>query len=82
MRLVSYDENGNARFGALVADRVVDLARASAAYSKEPGVAAIPAEIERFFEHCEALYPSVKAVAALLRNPAPPTLRYRSRLLR
>ena len=65
MRLVSYDETGKARFGALVADCVVDLARASAAYAGRPGVEAIPAQIEQFFERCEALYPAVKAVAAL-----------------
>ena len=65
MRLVSYDETGKARFGALVADCVVDLARASAAYAGRPGVEAIPARIEQFFERCEALYPAVKAVAAL-----------------
>src|SRR5689334_14450092 len=66
MRLVSYAEAGAARFGAIVGERVVDLARASEALAtRDSSIADIPAEIERFLDRADELTPSLKKVVAL-----------------
>jgi len=63
MKLVTYRENNAPRFGALVGDRVLDLARASAAYrATDAAIEAIPDRIEAFFERSEALLPSLRKV--------------------
>ena len=65
MRLVSYEENGRPRFGAIVGKTVLDLARASEAYvASDASIARIPARIEQFFEDCEALSASARKVIA------------------
>lgn len=65
MKLVSYEEQGKPRFGAIVGDRVVDLARWSAVCAKtDPSVSILPARIEDFFEEIEALDASLKSVVA------------------
>lgn len=69
MRLVSYRQDGGARFGAIVGERVIDLAAASAVYAKQDtGIAAIPERIEHFFERADALLPSLQKVVALSAN--------------
>lgn len=65
MRLVSYQENGRQRFGAVVGEHVIDLSRASETYAGLDGaITKIPARIEEFFENCDALSVSARAVIA------------------
>jgi 2-keto-4-pentenoate hydratase/2-oxohepta-3-ene-1,7-dioic acid hydratase in catechol pathway len=65
MKLVSYDENGVPRFGAISGDRVLDLARASELYAAvDRAIEAIPSRIEMFFERPDALSASARAVIA------------------
>ncbi|MQB07249.1 FAA hydrolase family protein [Agrobacterium tumefaciens] len=65
MKLVSYEDQGKPRFGAIVGDRVVDLARWSAICSKKnPSQGPIPVKIEDFFEDIETLEPVLKTVVA------------------
>jgi 2-keto-4-pentenoate hydratase/2-oxohepta-3-ene-1,7-dioic acid hydratase in catechol pathway len=53
MKLVSYLENGQPRFGAVVGDRIVDIARASGT---------LPSRIEDFFDRIEELEPALRAL--------------------
>jgi len=63
MKLVTYKDNNSPRFGALVNGRVLDLARASAAYHAADGsIKAIPDRIEAFFDAIVDLSPSLKKV--------------------
>lgn len=63
MRLVSYEENGRPRFGAVVGGFVLDLARASEAYAAtDASIVKIPSRIEAFFEDCELLSASARKV--------------------
>ena len=65
MELVSYEENGEPRFGALSGTHVIDLARASGLYASEhSAIETIPGRIEDFFEALDRLAPSVRAVIA------------------
>lgn len=65
MKLVSYEENGRPRFGAIVGEHVVDLARASEAYAKaDASISVIPSRIEEFLEQCATLDASAKAVVS------------------
>ncbi|MFB9947482.1 fumarylacetoacetate hydrolase family protein [Rhizobium puerariae] len=65
MRLVSYEEQEKPRFGAIIGDRVVDLALWSTVCAKtDASLVEIPAKIEDFFEDIERLEPSLKAVVA------------------
>lgn len=65
MKLITYRENNCSRFGALAEGRVLDLARASAAYHATDGeIEAIPDRIEAFFERVEELSPLVSKVVA------------------
>ena len=65
MRLVSYEENGRPRFGAIVGDVVLDLARASEVYAaSDSSILKIPSRTEHFFEDCEALSASARTVIA------------------
>lgn len=60
MKLVSYEDNGKPRFGAIVGDRVVDLERWSRVLSTgHSGIRVLPARIEDFFEEIDALGPSL-----------------------
>lgn len=63
MKLVSYSEDGKARFGLVVGDRVVDVARASQALrSSNSAIAEISPRIEFFFDECVALTPSLRQI--------------------
>lgn len=65
MKLVSYEENGRPRFGAIVGKHVLDLARASEAYAgRDASIGSLPARIEEFFEDCEALLVVARKVIA------------------
>ncbi|PSH62103.1 fumarylacetoacetate hydrolase family protein [Phyllobacterium sophorae] len=71
MKLVSYEENGKPRFGAVVAGMVVDLARASeACHNDDPKIAVLPRRIEDFFDRIEDLSGSLKAVVARFETSA------------
>jgi 2-keto-4-pentenoate hydratase/2-oxohepta-3-ene-1,7-dioic acid hydratase in catechol pathway len=71
MRLVSYGENGEARFGVLLGDKVLDVGRASVAYAKQHAdITAIPSAIEKFLDRSQELYPTLKKlVAAFEKSP-------------
>lgn len=65
MKLVSYSEDGKARFGLVLGDRVIDVARASQAFrNDDPSIAEISARIEFFFEDCATLLPSLRKIEA------------------
>ncbi|MBY3272768.1 fumarylacetoacetate hydrolase family protein [Rhizobium laguerreae] len=65
MKLVSYDENGTPRFGALCGDRVIDLAGASELYAADDEtIEIIPSRIETFFEEPDVFSESARAVIA------------------
>ncbi|AUW45945.1 fumarylacetoacetate hydrolase family protein [Rhizobium leguminosarum] len=65
MKLVSYDENGTPRFGALCGDRVIDLAGASELYAADDEtIEIIPSRIETFFEEPAVFSESARAVIA------------------
>jgi 2-keto-4-pentenoate hydratase/2-oxohepta-3-ene-1,7-dioic acid hydratase in catechol pathway len=65
MKLLSYDDNGTPRFGALAGDCVIDLARASKTYgAADATIVPIPSRIEAFFEDIDGLSASVRTVIA------------------
>ena len=65
MKLVSYDDDGETRFGAVVGESIVDMARASAALAGEDGaVSPLPADIETLLARNETLDASARAVVA------------------
>lgn len=65
MKLATYRDSNSSRFGAVVGGRVLDLARASAAYHPaDPTIEAIPERIEAFFDRIEELLPSVRKTVA------------------
>jgi 2-keto-4-pentenoate hydratase/2-oxohepta-3-ene-1,7-dioic acid hydratase in catechol pathway len=65
MKLVSYNENGTSRFGALSGDRVIDLARASELYAVgDRTIEVIPSRIETFFEKPDVFTASARAIIA------------------
>ncbi|MER8421081.1 fumarylacetoacetate hydrolase family protein [Mesorhizobium sp. M1329] len=65
MKLLSYEENGKPRFGALVEHRVVDFERASAAYAKlDSSVKQLPSSVELFFDEIDELDSSARKIVA------------------
>lgn len=65
MKLVTFEENGKPRFGAIVADQVLDLARASALYAKSDSqIVTLPSRIEHFFDDITVLSDTLKAVVS------------------
>ena len=69
MKLVSYDENGRARFGLVIDDRVLDVARACQAYrASDPALIEISPRIEFFFDECEATTPSLRRIEERFRS--------------
>lgn len=65
MKLTTYRNDASPRFGAVVDGRVLDLARASAAYhSADATIKAIPDRIEAFFDRIEELSLSLRKVVA------------------
>lgn len=65
MKLTTYLDGTSPRFGAIVDGRVLDLARASAAYHSADGtIEAIPDRIEAFFDRIDELNPSVRKTVA------------------
>ncbi|OYU37871.1 MAG: fumarylacetoacetate hydrolase [Pseudorhodobacter sp. PARRP1] len=66
MKLVSYSAADKPRFGAIVGTRIVDLARASAAFqAKDAMIQLLPERIEAFFDDIEALESSLRRVVDL-----------------
>jgi 2-keto-4-pentenoate hydratase/2-oxohepta-3-ene-1,7-dioic acid hydratase in catechol pathway len=65
MKLVSYEESGKARFGAIIGSRVIDIERASAAFAaSDAAIRVIPSKIELFFDDIDALSASLQAVVS------------------
>lgn len=65
MRLISFDKNGDRRFGAIIGDRVYDLAEASAHYKMEQ---VLPSRIEFFFDEIETLRATLQEVVQRLQD--------------
>lgn len=65
MKLISFEDRGGQRFGAVEGDRVLDLAAASAALgARDKAIATLPARIEDFLADAERLRPSLDQVVA------------------
>lgn len=65
MKLVSYEEFGLPRFGAVVGSHIVDLERASLALGQsDAAIRPLPATIEPFLALSDVLDPSARAVVA------------------
>jgi 2-keto-4-pentenoate hydratase/2-oxohepta-3-ene-1,7-dioic acid hydratase in catechol pathway len=65
MKLVTYSSNGEPRFGAIVGERILDLAEASRHYGKSASaILAIPSRIEDFLERNRELADSARATIA------------------
>lgn len=65
MKLVTYEQFGQPRFGALVADMIVDMERASTALAaSDAAIRPLPAMIEPFLAQSDVLDASARAVVA------------------
>lgn len=65
MKLISFEDRGGQRFGAVEGDRVLDLAAASAALAaRDKAIAILPTRIEAFLADAERLRPSLDQVVA------------------
>lgn len=65
MKLVTYEQFGQPRFGAVVGARIVDMARASAALAaSDAAIRPLPATIEPFLAQSGVLDASARAVVA------------------
>jgi len=65
MKLVTYEQFGEARFGAVVGENIVDMARASAALAAtDATVRPLPSAIELFLAQSAVLDASARAVVA------------------
>lgn len=65
MKIVSYEDKGAPRFGAVIGDRILDLAAGAARLG-----ATLPARIEAFFDDISTLEPVLRRTVAAL-TPAP-----------
>lgn len=61
MKLVTFELGGEARFGAEVGDRIVDIQRASSYFAAtDPSLRPIEARTEAFFDQIDVLLPSLE----------------------
>lgn len=66
MKLVTYKWGGEARFGVISGERIIDIQRASSYFAAtRPSLRPIDAPIEAFFDNIEVLLPSLKETVSL-----------------